>query len=103
MMFNLSRNSYFIRHQHILVQNKVNACTKLWLANRASQNMALAGPRAVCVASGHREARPLHLQSMSFKYSIFVDELMIRIIFVVDILREYADSRKFWRQCNLVH
>ena len=40
---------------------------------------------------------------MSFKYSIFVDELMIGIIFVVDILREYADSRKFWRQYNLVH
>ena len=40
---------------------------------------------------------------MSSKYSIFVDELMIRIIFVVDILREYVDSRKFWRQCNLVH
>ena len=35
---------------------------------------------------------------MSSKYSIFVDELMIRIIFVVNILREYADSRKFWRQ-----
>ena len=31
----------------------------LWLANRASQNMALAGPTAVWVASGHREARPL--------------------------------------------
>ena len=31
---------------------------------------------------------------MSIKHSIFVDELMIRIIFVVDILREYADSRK---------
>ena len=40
---------------------------------------------------------------MSSKYSIFVDELMIRIIFVVDILREYADSRTFRRQCNLVH
>ena len=40
---------------------------------------------------------------MSIKYSIFVDELMIKIIFVVDILREYADSRKFWIQCNLVH
>ena len=40
---------------------------------------------------------------MSSKYSIFVDELMIWIIFVVDILREHADSRKFWRQCNLVH
>ena len=40
---------------------------------------------------------------MSFKYSIFVDELLIRIIYVVDILREYIDSRKFWRQCNLVH
>ena len=35
-------------------KNKVNACTKLWLANRASQNMALAGPTAVWVASGHR-------------------------------------------------
>ena len=44
-----------------------------------------------------------YFRSMSSKYSIFVDELMIRIIFVVDILREYADSRKFWRQCNLVH
>ena len=44
-----------------------------------------------------------HFRSMSSKYSTFVDELMIRIIFVVDILREYADSRKFWRQCNLVH
>ena len=32
---------------------------------------------------------------MSSKYSIFVDELMIRIIFVVDILREYADSKNF--------
>ena len=32
---------------------------------------------------------------MSSKYSIFVDELMVRIIFVVDILREYADSKKF--------
>ena len=40
---------------------------------------------------------------MSSKYSIFVDELMIGIIFVVDILREYADSRKFWRQYNLDH
>ena len=32
---------------------------------------------------------------MPSKYSIFVDELMIRIIFVVDILREYADSKNF--------
>ena len=32
-----------------------------------------------------------HFRSMSSKYSIFVDELMIRMIFVVDILREYAD------------
>ena len=32
---------------------------KLWLVNWASQNMALAGPTAVWVASGHREARPL--------------------------------------------
>ena len=38
---------------------------------------------------------------MSSKY-IFVDELMIRFTFVVDILREYADSRKFG-DCNLVH
>ena len=30
---------------------------------------------------------------MSSKYSIFVDELMIRIILVVDILREYAHSK----------
>ena len=36
-----------------------------------------------------------HFRSMYSKYSIFVDELMIRIIFVVDILREYADSRNF--------
>ena len=36
-----------------------------------------------------------NLGSMSSKYSIFVDELMIRIIFVVDILREYANSEKF--------
>ena len=40
---------------------------------------------------------------MSSKYSIFVDELMIGIIFVVDILREYVDSRNVWRQYNLVH
>ena len=33
---------------------------KLWLVNRASQNMALAGPTAVWVASGQREARPLY-------------------------------------------
>ena len=33
-----------------------------------------------------------HFRSMSSKYSIFVDELIMRIIFVVDILREYADS-----------
>ena len=47
----------------------------------------------------------IFLVNISEVYSIFVDELMIRIIFVVDIhvLREYADSRKFWRQCNLVH
>ena len=32
---------------------------KIWLANRASQNMALAGPAAVWVASGQRKARPL--------------------------------------------
>ena len=43
-----------------------------------------------------------HFRSMSSKYSIFVDEL-IRNIFVVDILREYADSKKIWRQCNLVN
>ena len=42
-------------------------------------------------------------RSMSSNYSIFVDELMIRIIFVVDILREYAESKKIWKQCNLVH
>ena len=36
-----------------------------------------------------------HFRSMSSKYSIFVDELMIRIIFVVDIPREYADSKNF--------
>ena len=40
-----------------------------------------------------------HFRSMSSKYSIFVDELMRRIIFVVDILRDYADSKNFWRQC----
>ena len=38
-----------------------------------------------------------HLRIMSSKNSIFVDELMIRINFVVDILRKYVDSRKFWR------
>ena len=35
---------------------------------------------------------------MSSKYSIFVDDLMVRIIFVVDIfmiLREYDDSKNF--------
>ena len=37
-----------------------------------------------------------HFRSMSSKYSIFVDELMISINFVVDILREYADSKKIW-------
>ena len=31
--------------------------------------------------------------SMSSKYSIFVDEPMIRIIYVVDILRENAHSK----------
>ena len=38
-----------------------------------------------------------HLRIMSSKNSIFVDEVMIRINFVVDKLRKYADSRKFWR------
>ena len=37
------------------------------------------------------------------KIVFFVDEIMIRILFVVDILRVYADSKKFWRQSNLVH
>ena len=36
-----------------------------------------------------------HFRSMSSKYSIFVDELMIRIIFVVDILREYSIQENF--------
>ena len=36
-----------------------------------------------------------NISEVSFKNSSFVDELMIRIIFVVDmILREYADSKK---------
>ena len=30
-------------------------------------------------------------RSMSSKHIIFVDELMIRIVFVVDILREHVD------------
>ena len=34
----------------------LNTYEKLWLAKRASHNMALAGPMAL----GHREARPLH-------------------------------------------
>ena len=38
----------------------LNTYEKLWLANRASHNMALAGPTAFWLASGHREARPLH-------------------------------------------
>ena len=38
-------------------------------------------------------------RTMFYKNTIyFVDELMIRIIFVVDILRENAHSRKFWVQ-----
>ena len=37
----------------------LNTYEKLWLANRASHNMALAGPTAFWLASGHREARPL--------------------------------------------
>ena len=39
----------------------LNTYEKLWLANRASHNMALAGPTAFWLASGHREARPLYL------------------------------------------
>ena len=39
----------------------LNTYEKLWLANRASHNMALAGPTAIWLASGHREARPLTL------------------------------------------
>ena len=38
----------------------LNTYEKLWLAKRASHNMALAGPTAFWLASGHREARPLH-------------------------------------------
>ena len=38
----------------------LNTYEKLWLANRASHNMALAGPTAFWLAPGHREARPLH-------------------------------------------
>ena len=37
----------------------LNTHEKLWLANRASHSMALAGPTAFWLASGHREARPL--------------------------------------------
>ena len=37
----------------------LNTYKKLWLANRASHNMALAGPTVFWLASGHREARPL--------------------------------------------
>ena len=32
----------------------LNTYEKLWLANRASHNMALAGPTAFWLASGHR-------------------------------------------------
>ena len=41
----------------------LNTYEKLWLANRASHNMALAGPTAFWLASGHREARPLHMST----------------------------------------
>ena len=41
----------------------LNTYEKLWLANRASHNMALAGPTAFWLASGHREARPLRITS----------------------------------------
>ena len=37
----------------------LNTYEKLWLANWASHNMALAGPTAFWLALGHREARPL--------------------------------------------
>ena len=43
----------------------LNTYEKLWLANRASHNMALAGPTAFWLASGHREARPLVYKFMS--------------------------------------
>ena len=39
----------------------LNTYEKLWLANRASHNMALAGLTAFWLASGHRAARPLVL------------------------------------------
>ena len=39
----------------------LNTYEKLWLANRASHNMALAGPTAFWLASGNREARPLQV------------------------------------------
>ena len=42
----------------------LNTYEKLWLANRASHNMALAGPTAFWLASGHREARPLPMIPM---------------------------------------
>ena len=38
-----------------------------------------------------------NFRGVSSKNSNFVEKLMIRIIFVVDVLREYAHSRKIWR------
>ena len=48
----------------------LNTYEKLWLANRASHNMALAGPTAFWLASGHREARPLFYAG--FKTGIYL-------------------------------
>ena len=61
--FNVSTNIYLreiIEKSFTDMNTKtLNTYEKLWLANRASHNMALAGPTAFWLASGHREARPL--------------------------------------------
>ena len=102
MMFNLSRNIYFIRHQHILVQNKVNVCTKLWLANRANQNIALAGPTAVWVASGHREARPLVTIYVLTHDRLCATLIDFPIINVCDRMRLFLIYDEDQAQCNFL-
>ena len=56
--FNVSTNIYLreiIEKSFTDMNTKtLNTYEKLWLANRASHNMALAGPTAFWLASGHR-------------------------------------------------
>ena len=81
----------------------LNTHEKLWLANRASHNMALAGPTAFWLASGHREARPLKLHKLAKSHIRILtnNENMIKLAiftFILSHLRAY----NFWSQCPII-